>query len=179
MASITPLRLLALALALTGALALTTPGTATAAKPCWKQILDDWFEDERIDSSYSQACYREADKNMYQDLRDYSDLPAEIARARMRDLRDERTDTGEDTRELANAGPVDARNDGNSGGSSGGPIDKVLGALGPNSADSAPIPLLVLAGLALLLIAAGAAGLLSRKLGARRARLTPPGTPDA
>ena len=183
MTPIAPLRLLALALALTGVIALTTPAVATAAKPCWKQIVDDWYGNERIDGSYSQACYREADKNIPQDLRDYSDLPGEIARARLRDLRDQRTDTGEDTRSLAGAGPVDERNDegGSAGGGSGnggdGAIGSALDALGPDSADSAPIPLLVLAGLALLLVAAGATGILSRKLSARRARTTPPVPP--
>jgi hypothetical protein len=155
---------------------LSTPVSATAAKPCWKQILDDWYGNERIDGSYSQACYREADKNIPQDLRDYSDLPGEIARARMRDLRDERADGGADSRTLAGSGPVDERNDGEGGSGKGGDgaIGSALDALGPDSADSAPIPLLVLAGLALLLVAAGAAGLLSRRLQARRARSVPP-----
>lgn len=175
--SIAPLRLLAIALTLTGVIALTTPAGASAAKPCWKQIVDDWYGNERIDGSYSQACYREADQNIPQDLRDYSDLPGEIARARLRDLRDQRTETGEDIRTLAGAGPVDERTNG--GGTSGsgnggdGAIGSALDALGPDSADSAPVPLLILAGLALLLVAAGATGLLSRKLSARRARTTP------
>ena len=160
---------------------MAVPGTAEAAKPCWKQIVEDWYPDERIDGSYSQACYREADKNIPQDLRDYSDLPAEIARARLRDVRDERTESGENSRSLQGAGPLESRGDGDDGDggtSSGGAIGSALDALGPESADSAPIPLLVLAGRALLLVAAGAAGLLSRKLAARRAQAGPPATPD-
>ena len=35
--------------------------------------------------------------------------------------------------------------------------------LGPNNADSMPLPLLILGGLALLLVAAGAAGLVTRR----------------
>jgi hypothetical protein len=182
--SVSPLRLLLLAIALTGALALTAPAAATAAKPCWIQIFDDWQEDEVIDGRYSQKCYRQAEANIPQDLRDYSVLPDEITRARQRDLRaSAREQANEETRTLANSGPVDARNDNdNDGGGTpadgGGPIGDLLEAAGPSSADSAPIPLLVLAGLALLLVAAGAAGLLSRKLSARRARATPPITPD-
>ena len=182
MASVTPLRLLALALALTGVIALSAPSSALAAKPCWKQIVDDWYGNERIDGHYSQQCYREAEENIGQDLRDYSDLPGEIARARARDLRDQPADPGKD-RTLAGAGPVDARNDSNDGssggGKTGGPINDFLDAAGPSSADSVPIPLLVLAGLALMLVAAGAVGVFSRKLNARRIRTTPPGTPDA
>jgi hypothetical protein len=174
-AVITPLRLLTLALALTGVLALSAPAPALAGESCLDRILKDWYPDESIDGTYSQACYRAAERDLPQDLRDYSDLPAEIQRAKLRDLRDERVDTGEDTRRIQSSGPVDARN---GGGKGGGPIDNLLDAAGPSSADSAPIPLLVLAGLALLLIAAGAAGVLTRKLSARRARTTPPATPD-
>lgn len=87
MAAVAPLRLLALAAALTGVFVLTMPATAMAAKPCWKQIIDDWYKNERIDGSYSQKCYDEAEKNLPQDLRDYSDLPAEIARAAARPAR--------------------------------------------------------------------------------------------
>jgi hypothetical protein len=182
MAAIASLRLLALLVALTGDFALTTPATATAAKPCWKRIVDDWYDNERIDGSYSQKCYAEAERNIPQDLRDYSDLPGEIARARQRDLRDQPADPGKATRVVQGIGPVDEKNDdgkgggNNSGGKSatGGPIGAVLDAAGPSSADSPPIPLLVLAGLALLLVAAGGAGLLSRRLQARRARTGPP-----
>jgi hypothetical protein len=185
--SLPPVRVLGIVLALTGVLALSTPVAASAKQPCWKEIMDDWYPDERIDGSYSQACYRAADKNIPQDLRDYSDLPNEIARARLRDLRDARDQGvgGNDRfpQGVGGAGPVDDRNDddGSNGGSSGNPSDGAIGsaldALGPESADSAPIPLLILAGLALLLVAAGGAGLLTRRLQARRARVggPPPG----
>jgi hypothetical protein len=191
MAATASLRLLAVAVALTGVLVLTVPGTAMAAKPCWKQIIDDWYKNERIDGSYPQKCYDEAEKNLPQDLRDYSDLPAEIARARQRDLRGQPADPGKARRVVQSVGPTatsnDDNNDGNSGSgktaddgksASGGPIDDLLEAAGPSSADSPPIPLLVLAGLALLLVAAGGAGLLSRRLQARRARTGPPTDPQ-
>jgi hypothetical protein len=185
MGRIAPVRLLALLVALTGVLALTMPATAAAAKPCWKQIVDDWYDNERIDGSYPQKCYAEAEKNIPQDLRDYSDLPGEIARARQRDLRAQHADPSEGTRVVQSVGPLAQKNDDDNSGngkndkggksaSSGGPIDDLLEAAGPSSADSPPIPLLVLAGLALLLVAAGGAGLLSRRLQARRARTGPP-----
>ncbi len=192
MVAVATVRLLALVVALTGVFALAMPATATAAKPCWKQIVDDWYDNERIDGSYSQKCYAQAEQSIPQDLRDYSDLPAEIARARARDLRGQQSDPGRDrvVQNVQKSGPVDARNDNNddsndggggtsTGPSTGGPIGDFLDAAGPSSADSAPIPLLVLAGLALLLVAAGAAGLFTRRLQARRARTTPPDTPDA
>jgi hypothetical protein len=179
-----PVRLLAIALALTGVIALSSPVAASAKQPCWKDIMDDWYKDARIDGSYSQACYKAADRNIPQDLRDYSDLPSEIARARLLDVRNSREDGSGDRfpASVGGAGPVDDRNDDDDGsGSSGNPSDGAIGsaldALGPESADSAPIPLLVLAGLALLLVAAGGAGLLTRRVQARRARVgePPPG----
>ena len=183
MSAVTPIRLLVIALALTGVFALSTPVAASAKQPCWKDIMDDWYKDARIDGSYSQACYRAADKNIPQDLRDYSDLPTEIAQARMRDIRESRDESGGGRfpASVGGAGPVDDRNDDDGSGSSGNPSDGAIGsaldALGPDSADSAPIPLLILAGLALLLVAAGGAGLLTRRLQARRARVggSPPG----
>ena len=189
MAAIASVRLLAVIVALTGVVALTTPGAAMAAKPCWKQIIDDWYNNERIDGSYSQKCYDEAEKNLPQDLRDYSDLPAEIARARQRDLRGQPLDPGKGTRVVQSVGPTatSGGDDDNTGGKTadegggktpGGPIDDLLEAAGPSSADSPPIPLLVLAGLALLLVAAGGAGLLNRRLQARRARTGPPTDPQ-
>ncbi|HEX9350175.1 MAG TPA: hypothetical protein VF877_02760 [Gaiellaceae bacterium] len=40
--------------------------------------------------------------------------------------------------------------------------------VGPRNADSIPLPLIILAGLALILITAGGAGLVSRRLRARK-----------
>lgn len=56
---------------------------------------------------------------------------------------------------------------------SGGPLNTAIKNLGPDNADSVPVPLLVLGGIALLLLAAGAAGFTVRRVQARRAQ-TPP-----
>jgi hypothetical protein len=49
-------------------------------------------------------------------------------------------------------------------------IAKVADKLNPGSASSLPVPLLVLGGLALLLVAAGGAGLVVKRVQARRAQ---------
>ena len=36
---------------------------ATAAPPCWKRLINDWF-DGRIDSRYSCACDRTATRKL-------------------------------------------------------------------------------------------------------------------
>jgi len=46
---------------------------------------------------------------------------------------------------------------------------EALDKLGSRNVDTVPLPLLIMAGLSLLLIAAGAAGLVSRRLRARKA----------
>jgi hypothetical protein len=49
-----------------------------------------------------------------------------------------------------------------------GLFSKGFNKVGPRNADSIPLPLIILAGLAFLLIAAGGAGLVSRRLRARK-----------
>jgi hypothetical protein len=61
--------------------------------------------------------------------------------------------------------------------SGGGFFRELLARLGPKNADSIPIPLLVLAGLALLLLGAASASYLARWIQARRAQLAPAPAP--
>ena len=43
--------------ALALAAAVARPAPATAATPCWKALLNDWY-DGRIDNTYALHCYR-------------------------------------------------------------------------------------------------------------------------
>jgi hypothetical protein len=57
--------------------------------------------------------------------------------------------------------------------------DQVSHAIGPTNADAVPLPLLILAGLAMLLLAAAAASLIAKRVQAKRARpATVPPPPD-
>ena len=51
----------------------------------------------------------------------------------------------------------------------GGPVPSAIDAIGPGSADSVPVPLIVLGGLSILLLSLGAAGFAARRVQARRA----------
>jgi hypothetical protein len=135
--------------------ALATAAPATAAKPCWRQVLDDWTDNTRLNKTYPISCYDSALKNLPEDIVSYTDAYDHIANARQDALQGDRTPSG--------FGGDDDDPD-----AGGGPLGDALGA-GTDSADSVPVPLLILGGLAALLMAAGAAGLLSRKLQARRA----------
>jgi hypothetical protein len=138
--------------------ALATAGPASAATPCWRQVLDDWTDNTRLNGTYPITCYDSALRNLPEDIVSYTDAYDQIANARQDALQGDRVPSvvgGND-------------DDPDAGGSSGGPLGDVLNT-GTDSADSVPLPLVILGGLAALLMAAGAAGLLSRKLQARRA----------
>ena len=152
------LALLALVAGLAAAAAM--PSTAAAAgKPCWEQVIDDWLDNGTIDKQYKPACYQQALKHVPEDLRDYSNITDAISAALSGSLRG--GGTGNSTGGSGSG----------SGGSNAGPNRTTQGVpapsyyrraidnLGTTSADSLPIPLLVLAGLgtALLLTAAGLA----------------------
>jgi len=147
-------RLLTVAALVLVALAAASP--ATAQKPCWRQVLDDWTDNTKLNRTYPISCYDTALKNLPEDIVSYTDAYDQISNARQDALQGDRV--------LSGSGGDD--DDPDAGG--GGPLGDVLGA-GTDTADSVPLPLLILGGLATLLMAAGGAGLLSRKLQARRA----------
>ena len=155
--------LVALAAGILAALALA--GTASAASggtPCGKKVLADWFDNGRVDRIYPLNCYEEAIDAIPDDLRDYADAEDVITRALQSALRGELAPGGEDP------SPGDSgKSGGNDGGNGGGGNDGGNDGSGPDGPQAAPgvdtsgpssvpIPLLVLGGLSLALLAAGA-----------------------
>jgi hypothetical protein len=145
-------------------------------------VINDWYDNGRVDGTYPVHCYDDAIDALPRDVRDYSSAKDDIQRALQARLRGEEAPpaTGDPSPEEA----ISADNDGDGipneedstpglpkGGDPGGP--EALGSeVDTAGSDSVPVPLLVLAGLALLLVAAGSAGYLVRRLQARR--VTPP-----
>jgi len=170
-----PVRIFGLALLL--ALALLIGAKPAAAKTaCWKQVVNDWVEDSRIDRTYPRRCYSDALKNVPNDVRDYSSFEEDIQSAlqrvnRARTLASTGSGTSTQPEKLTqrpgSANEVQAK-----------PrpeyFKQAFDKLGPREADSMPVPLMIMAGLALLLVAAGAGGLITRRFRARRAG--PPAT---
>lgn len=142
--------------------------SAEAAKPCWKRALDDWSDNGRMDDVYSQACIQAAIDNLPEDLRIYSNAPEIIGGARQRSVRDRSIQgtSGQPPVAPPPAGTVEPVEP-ETGPRDEGPIESVLGS-GTTDASSIPLPLMLLAGLALVLMAAGGAGFARRKLAARR-----------
>jgi hypothetical protein len=144
--------------------------SAEAAKPCWKRALDDWSDNGRMDDVYTQACIQAAIDNLPEDLRIYSNAPEIIGGARQRSVRDRSLQgtSGQPPAAPPPAGTVEpVEPETETGPRDEGPIESVLGS-GTTDASSIPLPLMVLAGLALALMAAGGVGFARRKLAAHR-----------
>ncbi|HYX76221.1 MAG TPA: hypothetical protein VE757_03500 [Gaiellaceae bacterium] len=58
-----------------------SPSVAHAAEPCWQRVLDDWTKDGKLDGQYSPRCLRQAIKHTPEDLRDYSSIDDDIQAA--------------------------------------------------------------------------------------------------
>ena len=154
---------------------------AQSAKPCWERVIDDWLDNGRIDGVYSARCIEEARKNLPEDVRAYSDIEDKLDAKLQEAGRAPQgggggggsgggsggTDTTTTTTD-PQSGPVVGEPEPDTGPRDEGPIQEVLGA-GNTDASSVPLPLIILAVLALLLLTAGGAGLITRKVQARRA----------
>jgi hypothetical protein len=156
---------------------LVAPSPAGAAsKSCAKQVVADWYGDGRVDKIFPLHCYQEAIRSLPVDVLDYSNAKEDILRA-LQFARQNKPDPGptgseqptdtsgpEDPGTTTSSGPTDTGGPDeppDSGTVASGPVD----TSGPSSI---PIPLFILGGLALLLLAAGGAGYLSRRAQARR-----------
>ena len=157
---------------------------AAAATPCWKTLLNDWY-DGRIDQTYAVHCYRDALKHLPADVQTYSSAHDDILRA-LQSAEAAIKKSGKPITANTEIPPPGAKTPGAKGTkgtkngtttTTAGPTShhgpgKGLGGvadnLNPSSASSLPVPLLVLGGLAILLVAAGAAGLIAKRVQARR-----------
>ncbi len=178
---IRPMRLLLLAAVVV--LALGAAGPAAAASTCAKKVIDDWYDNGRVDGTYAVHCYDDAIDALPRDVRDYSSAKDDIQRALQARLRGEPAPpaTNDPSPDTANGDGEGEGGGGGSGGSGNGGSNKpgeeggsevVASEVDTAASDSVPVPLLVLAGLALLLVAAGSVGYLVRRLQARR--VSPP-----
>lgn len=165
-----PVILVLVLAALVGAVA---PGQAEARleSKCSAALIHDWYVDGRIDRTYQVHCYREALRDIPEDQVVYGTLRDDLTRALQAVIRAHDGDVGPNT--PVPGGP-DGGGGGDSGGSDGGFFGKLAKAIGPDTADSIPVPLLVLGGLALALMAAAAISFFARRMQAKRSAADPP-----
>jgi hypothetical protein len=161
-----------LALAAVTALA-SAPAADAKAKTCAEQIVADWYGDGRVDKIFPLHCYQEAIRSLPVDVLDYSNAKEDILRALAYARKDkpdpgpsgsttDPTGTGDD------GGPTGTGPDGGPGDPGSGEQTSASDDVDTSGPSSVPVPLLILGGLALLLLAAGGAGYLSRRAQARR-----------
>ena len=153
-----------------GVLLLALPGTAAAKTPCWKQVLNDWSNGRPI-KVYPLHCYRDAIKNLPEDLRDYSSAADDIQAALQAQIgkRTHRSLQG-----LGGGGPTGKSGQSVKGGPPQSAYRRAIDNLGTSNADSLPIPLLVLASLGGFLLTLAAAMTATKRIRALRARRGPP-----
>jgi hypothetical protein len=162
-----------LILVLTAAAAAATFGVSTAhASACSSALIRDWYVDGRIDNTYQVHCYREALKDIPEDQLIYGTLRDDLTRALEGVIASHHGSVPPTT-------PVPPEGGGPSSGSTDGKHDEgffhwLAKKIGPSTANSVPVPLLVLGGLALALIAAAAISFGARRYQARKDQSDPP-----
>jgi hypothetical protein len=166
--------ILVLAVAAFAGLARVDKAEARLESKCSQALIHDWYVDGRVDKSYPVHCYREALRDIPEDQIVYGTLRDDLTRALQAVIRNNNGDVGPGTMVPPSDG---AGGDGadNSGNHNEGFFTRLARALGPDTADSIPIPLLVLSGLALLLIAAAAVSFITRRMQAKKADPPPTG----
>ncbi|HEY2542190.1 MAG TPA: hypothetical protein VGH92_03980 [Gaiellaceae bacterium] len=159
--------------------------TAKATSKCWLQVVNDWLAHGSVKGYYAIPCYTQAIQNLssYPDIKQYSSAIDDIRRALLVAIHEDRgngpgSSSGGGGGPSGGGGPVG--NGGGNGPTGGGTaashksiLNRVAADIGPGNAQSIPLPLLVLGGLAVLLLLTAAATWLARRLQARRVAPAP------
>jgi hypothetical protein len=158
---------------------VTSAGAATRSA-CAKQLLNDYF-DGRIDNTYPVHCYREAIASLPEDVKVYGSAREDITRALLAAFgihNDRGGGKGGPPRLPSWVGPntkVKGRAIPNKKDESF--FGRLASKIGPGNASSIPLPLLILAGVGLLLVAAAGASYTARWIQARRSQPHPATSP--
>ena len=179
------LKSLAALLAACLAVVLIGPGVAHAKptrapqRACWKDVLNDWLRDSRVDGTYQVRCYQQALRHLPPDVREYSSAESDFKRALLAAAGRSKGGGPPDRNTLiigANGRKTATKH---KEAHQPGIFRRGLDWLGPSSATSIPTPLLVLAGIAILLLATAAISFVAHRIQARRLRpaMLPPQPP--
>ena len=174
---------LALVAASAPAASASPAATTKATGNCWLQVVNDWLAHGQVTGLYPIPCYTQAIQHLsaYPDIKQYSSAIDDIHRALLAAIHEERGNGpggslggGGGGQSFTGGG---GGGGGGSGGGSGGQTKGILHTLaadiGPGNAQSIPLPLLVLGGLALLLFLTAAATWFARRLQGRRVTPAP------
>jgi len=171
---------------LAGSLVMLAAGVGSAAaahesaqqptQTCWKQVINDWENNGQIDNIYAPPCYTQAIQhlNQYPDIKGYSNVIQDIQAALYAVLHEEGRGGGDGTSGPGSSAVGPLGNTKTPGSGDGGPINWLSNHLAPGNAQSVPLPLLVLGGLALLLLLAAGGTWLARRIQENRMKPRPP-----
>jgi hypothetical protein len=165
-----------LILVFVAAAAAATFGVSTAhASACSNALIHDWYVDGRIDRTYPIHCYREALRDIPEDQIVYGTLRDDLNRALQNVIRKHNGNVTPMTPvPPGGGGGGNDSGDGTSGKHDEGFFHWLATKIGPSTANSVPVPLLVLGGLAFALMAAAAVSFFARRYQAKKAAPDPP-----
>jgi hypothetical protein len=177
------MRRLVVLLALLG-IAVGAPAGAQAKAPCRDKIFNDWYHDGKVASTYPLSCYRDALRHIPPDVGVYSSLGDDIRlalQAAVNRAHGQKVPSQVGGSQLTSSSTTPSTTTKHKGGGTGTstaptspdpgqmttPTQTSTTAVQPTSGSSSgpPLPVLVLGGVALALVAAGGIG-----LGVRRFR---------
>jgi hypothetical protein len=134
---------------------------SASASGCWKGLLRDYADNGRIDRSYPAACYRDAISRLPPELKTYSDawdvLTRALASATAHPRRRDGALVVPPPRQPPAPGQEERR------AQRPAPFTRAANSFSSTEPDRVPLPLLVLGGLGLLFVTAGAAGAIVRR----------------
>jgi hypothetical protein len=181
-----------LLIALVASLALLVAVPAASARPaatsvatqgCWLDVINDWLDNNRVDKTYPTACYAQAIQqlNKYPDVQNYSSAADDIHRALLAAIHDRGSGgsggtggSGGGSGGGGDSGTSNPSTGPNASGTPSTPIGDVFNSGKPSSAQSIPLPLLVLGGLAALLLLSALGTWIARRVQAKRSPVPEP-----
>jgi hypothetical protein len=175
------LRISLLLAALLGAVAFLTVGVTSAGAathsrtPCWQLLLNDEY-DGHVDGTYSVGCYKAAIAHLPEDSLIYGSTRNDLIRAMTQAMAVSKA-KGHKVDNSTPVPPEDQPRDLQSHKKKKGFLAVIADKIGPGNASSIPLPLLILAGLGLLLVAAAGASFAARWISARRSQPSPATSP--
>jgi hypothetical protein len=143
---------------------------------CWKDVINDWLRNHpNLKGTYAIPCYTQAIQhlNSYPDIAGYSSAPDDIQRALFAAIHQDRGNGPGSGLSVTPPGPSDGNGNGDSSSPNKSVWTSITDRLSPGNAQSVPLPLIVLAGLALLLLLGAAATWFARRLQSRRVNPAP------
>jgi hypothetical protein len=171
-----------------GNAAAATDQAQQATAHCWLQVINDWLAHQpNVKGTYAKPCYTQAIQhlNLYPDVKGYSSAADDIQNAMLAAIRrgggSGPPSSGPGVSPGSKSGPGTKTP---ASASSSGQADHKRGAfawlgdhLAPGNAQSVPLPLIVLGGLAVLLLLAAGGTWLARRMQARRVTPAPAPAP--